>query len=280
MAQIREKIRREQQAQNLPSELDSPEETADSGEAGEDTFWEEHKKNIEFRFWDRHLLPINNLWKELTAKEQTESEETKIVKFELWHRFLTALNQKWPLIHIQNTLPPSTRPLVGRILDLLRLKVYSWLGPVFHAQQTFNSILVQFLNELVERITQMVERIVRLERNLALSGEAVKFYNELIRFLSEETTRIERNLDKQRALSGEAVKFYNELVRFLTEETTRIDRKVDQESFKLACESKRVDTLSSISSYCAFMEHRQEIMEAQIKELQSKVQELEKKLSS
>jgi hypothetical protein len=255
MAKIYEKIEREQGAEVLPLDSESPEEEGDFDEAKQDAFWEQHKKNLEFHFWDRHLLPINNLWKELMTEEQLESEETKVVKFEFWHRFLMALNQKWQLTHIQ-PLPASPRPLIGRILNFLRIKIYTWLHPVFEAQQIFNSTLVQFINELVDRLVQLLSRIIRLERKL----------------------------DKQRALSGEAVKFYNEVVRFLTEEMPRIDRKIDRETFRL--ESKligdlttKLDALASISSYCAFMEHRQEIMETQIKELQTKIQELEKKLN-
>lgn len=257
---------------------------ADSDEARQDTFWSEHKKNIEFRFWDQHLQAINNLWKELASEEQPESEETKIVKFELWHYFLTALNQKWQLTHIRNTLTPSSRPLIGRLFDFLRLKVYSWLDPVFNAQQAFNSTLVQFVNEFVERFVQVLSRIVRLERKLdkqrAISGEAVKFYNETVRFLAEETTALNQKLSKQRDLSGESVRFYNEVVRFLTEEITRIDQKLDQGVSQLTLESKRIDTLLSMASYGAFMEHRQEMMETQIKELQNKVQELERQLAA
>lgn len=254
MAEIRKKIEQEQKAETSPPASELPEKERDFDEAQQDAFWDQHKKNLEFHFWDRHLLSINKLWKELMTEEQVESEETKVVKFEFWHHFLTALNQKWQLTHIQ-PLPASPRPLIGRILNFLRIKIYTWLHPVFEAQQIFNSTLVQFVNELVDRLVQFLSRIIRLERKL----------------------------DKQRALSGEAVKFYNEVVRFLTEEMPRIDRKIDRETLLIKELIKdlttKLDALSSVSSFCAFMEHRQEIMETQIKELQIKIQELEKKLN-
>jgi hypothetical protein len=329
MANIREKIKREQDPKDYPSEEKSTEEVVTTNGAEQEAFWAEHKKNIEFHFWDQHLMPINklwndlansdktgpetfwseykknlefrfwnqylqpinDLWKEVAKEEQPESEETKIVKFEFWDRFLTALNQKWQLNPIRDTLPSSPKPLIGRILDALRLRVYTWLDPIFTTQQNFNGLLVQWVNHLVERVGGIIQRITRLERNMALNGEAVKFYNDLAQFLAEETTQLERKLHKQRVLSGEAVKFYNEIVRFLTEETIRIDKKLDHETFqirgklahvegKLAHESRRIDELLSMSSYCAFMEHRQEIMEIQIKALQEKIQELEKRLTS